>query len=199
MRIEATLVTAEFSIRCPSCSNPLLVSTRNQTKAPDGGYIIDDGDSILGVWWGLCEAERERAWDASLGAGTCRSCGSRYYFANLGFTEAAKTDRVEEYLHQNLDPGLETNFVCSAVDGPSGVPAEWLMHQWNTEIGLVQHHYLGPWFLSHPEEVETESGITACHSTPGGDTHWDHVSMVALSLWSELRRLSAEHSAHGSL
>lgn len=199
MRIEATPVTDEFSIRCPSCSNPILVSTLHQSKVPDGGYIIDDGDSIFGVWQGLSEADRARAWDAALGAGSCRSCGCRYYFANLGFTEAANTDLAEEYLHQNLDPGPETNFVCSAVDGPSDVPAEWLMHQWKTEIGIVQHHYLGPWLLSHPEEVETECGITACHSTPGGDTHWDNASRVSLSLWSELRRLSAEHSAQGSL
>jgi hypothetical protein len=198
MRIQTTAVTDEFSIRCPSCSTPLLVSTPNHSKVPDGGYIIDDGDSIFGVWQGLSEAERARAWDAAFSAGACRSCGTRYYFANLGFSEAERSDLVQEYLYQNMDPSPETNFVCSAADGPADLPAEWLMHQWQTEIGIVQHHYLGPWILERPEEVETEYGITACRPSESGDTHWHHVSRMALAAWPELRRICAEHTARAA-
>jgi hypothetical protein len=195
MHIEATPIVDEFFVRCPSCSNPLLAATPDQSKVPDGGYVIEDGDTIFAVWQGLSEAERARSWDAALGVGTCRACTSRYYFANLGFTEAARSDLAMEYLYQNLDPGPKTNFVCSAIGGPSDIPAKWLMYQWNTTIGIVQHHYLGPWILERPEEVETECGVTACRPIEGEETHWDHVAEVALSLWSELRRLSVEHTA----
>jgi hypothetical protein len=198
MRIEAIPVATEFAIRCPACSNPLLASTPHASKVPDGGYVIDDGDNIFGVGRGLSNEERARAWDAALGAGTCRSCGTRYYFANIGLSEAERSDLVQEYLYLNLDPGPETNFVCSAVGGPSDLPAEWLMHQWSTEIGIVQHHYLGPWILTHPEDVDTEYGICACSPTEGGDTHWDQAARVVLALWSELRRLSSEHTARAA-
>lgn len=193
MRIHTKPVTGLFHICCPSCGNHLLEATETASKVPDGGYIIQDGDNIFGVWEALSETERLRGWDAALCVGTCRSCGERYYFANLGFSEAPLAD-VQEYLHLNVDPGPETNYICSIDDGNSGTSPDWLMHEWNTQDGLVQHHYLGPWPLTYPEDVENENGVSACAPALDGETHWDHATRVSLAAWTELRRICAQHT-----
>ncbi|NTF16936.1 hypothetical protein G6L37_00655 [Agrobacterium rubi] len=193
MIIKTTPVT-EFNVRCPSCNNILLACTAHDSKVPDGGYLIQDGDSIYAVWQGLSEEERARSWDAGLSVGTCRGCEEGYYFANVCLSDAPKSRLVQEYLYQNLNMGPETNYVCSTGNETDG-KVDWLMNEWKTKIGLVQCHYLGPWRLPSMEDFMAEDDATACMTTGSVESEWDGAARATLSLWNEMRRICSEHTA----
>lgn len=194
MRIETKAVAEKAEVRCPSCSNVLLAVTPGDHRAPDGGYVIEDGDSIYGVWEGLDEAERSRSWDAALSVGTCRKCSERYFFANIAFVEADRSDRVQEHLYQNLPTGPETNFECSIVDDEGRNPRSWIMNEWDSAVGTIHHHWLGPWKRDDHRGVEREWGVTARRSPYGNILDSGAAASAALSIWKQLRDLNAARS-----
>ncbi len=188
-RIRSAPVTDSHALVCPWCKKLVLLIYPDRSEVPGGGFWLRDGDTIYGLYNQLTEVQTTpNAFADMLMVGGCRHCGNDYYVIQATFMNA-KRDDAEPYLYFNTDLGSERNYVCSPVTRIENVPNPWVMQEYNTPHGLMQHHIFGPWVLDDPAGVIGPYGVSSC----GGQADpWDHGRALLLTLWDNLRALHPE-------
>lgn len=192
MRIELEAITDRHEIKCPSCESDIYHLFSDRSAVPGGGYYISDGDSIPGVWRGLREDQKERAYDHALLVGSCRECGETYRFATASFIDVVNENhRADPYLHLNTDLGKETNYLCRPIDGPAIFPEKWFVHEYATDIGPMHHHFVGPFKSDDDGAIITWVGVTSCGRAGNTDPSdpWVHSSDLLLASWDAMLSL----------
>ncbi len=189
-RIHTTLVE-KHTLICPCCEQSLLLIYADHSEVPGGGYWLRDGDTIPGLYNQLTETQiTPSAFADMLMVGSCRHCGNDYYVIQASFMNA-NFDDVEAYIHFNTDLGSEHNYVCSPVTSIENVPNTWLMQEYNTPHGLMQHHTFGPWNLDDLVGVIGPYGVSSCCASADADS-WYHGRRLLVTLWDDLRSMHPE-------
>lgn len=189
MHIELEAITGRHEIKCPTCNADIYHLFHDRSAVPGGGYFITDGDGIPGVWKGLRDDQKERAYAHALEVGNCRECGETYRFAISTFIDVSNDDpRVDPYLYLNTHLGKRTNYLCRPVGGPEILPEKWFVHEYATDIGPMHYHYVGPFRTEDEGAIRTWVGVTSCGKAGNTDPAdpWVHASNVLLASWDAM-------------
>lgn len=193
MKISKEPITHQHALACPSCGAPVFLAHPERSEVPGGGTWLRDGDTVGGLYQMLSESQRiPSAFDYELLVGGCRVCGEDYYVTCVSFMDAER-EAVDDYLCFNADTGPEQNFLCSLQTPADGIPDVWLLHEFSTPAGLMQHHVFGPWALGSPDGVIGPHGVSTC-GHGGVAEPWAHARSLLFTTWDALRVLSLRSS-----
>lgn len=190
MKLSFSPVATRHHICCPSCGQPVLVVHPDRCEVPTGRYWLRDGDSIGPLYQLLSEPQRKEACDAVLMVGDCRRCGEDFYVATVSRMDGAYAEK-QDYLHLNRELGPQRNYLCSAEGAPEGVPASWLVSEYQTDAGRMHEHTLGPWPLKEVEGVVGVAGVACCGTLVAGNP-WEQVTKLLYPLWGAMRETLLE-------
>ena len=193
--IQATHLTSSRALNCPSCGKTVLLVHPDRTEVPAGKYWLDDGDRIPGIWAQLTDLQRTPdGSDCALMIGHCAQCGEGYYVILASFMNATEAD-VGEYLRFNMPFDAERNVLCKLGNPIEGVPAHWIMQEYETPLGLMQTHIFGTWRLDDLGLVSGPWGVSSCRDSGVKSSPWDHGRALLLTIWDPLRALHPGLSA----
>lgn len=186
--IQSSVLTQAHALVCPSCGEPVFVAHPDRSEVPGGGTWLRDGDTVGGLYQLLTDEQRTpSAFDCELLVGGCRSCGNDYYVTVASFMDA-DYEAVDAYLCFNTDLGPERNFLCSLQAPSEGVPTQWVMHEYSTQVGLMHHHVFGPWALEDTDGVIGPHGVSMCGHGAVADP-WANARTLLHTTWDALRVL----------
>lgn len=181
---------APHELLCPSCEKCVYKVYRNKTEVPGGGYWLQDGDTIPGLYEILTDIQKsEIAFDYELLVGKCKNDSSQnnFYVITAGFMFGEQDD-VEEYLFFNKKMDSVTNYICSleyVVENNLCVD-EFILQRFETPLGAMHHFIFGPFMLDEVDNVVGGYGVTACQSDTD-NMPWSHAKQLLLSRWDIMR------------
>ena len=197
-KIDLIDIEDTHALTCPSCGKPVLLVHPNHSEVPGRRYWLTDGDTIPGLLGRLSKEQLSPdGVDCQLIVGACPDCDAKYYVVQAGFM-AADSDDACEYLHFNADLGAEHNCLCHSSGSAVGLPAQWLLQEYSTPLGLMQSHIFGPYLLRDPGKVSGVCGVLArsADAEDQKDSPWTDARNRLLSLWDALRALHPELHCH---
>lgn len=166
-------VTAPVSLPCPKCSAPLLSVGANRLEVNAG---TSRASRILNMHACLDEARRvPNGFQCLLETGKASCCGETFLLAEAVLVNCDLRPDAEDshygfvgtYFFFNGDRGQPGHFLAS--HGKQ----EWIVQRFESELGPVLHHYLGPL------------------SSVGGEADQVQAHRLLLALWDDLRALTA--------
>ncbi len=195
MPIRLKQIIEPWPVKCPCCGAEILRVATHEVEVVGEGYWLHDGDTIFGLLQRLSDEQRAKGYDYDVLVGRRPCCGRNYFVVQALFVDAVVEEGSEfeyRYLHQNDDPGPETNFVAH-YDGPfvlNGAPKEWRVRQHDTPLGVLHCHMFGP-FVLKDDSIIGEYGVAACIGG-GHENPFQFGSDLLFGLWDDLRKLTAE-------
>lgn len=184
---------APHPLACPACKAPVLIAYPDRCEVPDGGYWLNDGDTVAAPHGVIVdEPGTGIKHDVELLVGACRTCGADYYVAQAGLISAAR-EVAQPYLSENVERGPQRNRLCSRsyVDA---VEVSWLLEEYATPEGLLHAHTFGPWRLTDRDAVVGPYGVSSCASH-GLSGSWGDAAALLLEVWPDLRSCYRQASA----
>lgn len=198
--IHSTPLTSTHTVRCPACGEPVLLVHPDRTEVPRGKPWLKDGDSVPGLWDALSDAQKTPdGFDYELLIGDCPHCRESYYVVTAGFMNASQAE-AQAYLYFNVELGAERNALCTTTTTAAAAAAgstidavvasmQWILHEYDTPLGLMQSHEFGPWMLDDPGSISGPYGVSSCGVHGQEPEPWAHARNLLLVLWDSLRAL----------
>lgn len=181
-------------ICCPSCGTSLLHVYPDRSETPNRELWLTDGDIILGLHNRLKEEDKiTHSISASheLLIGCCYVCASDYFVIETLLVYASvefDSDYADIYFRRNGDRGQEINRI--GLYESNLAEQTWWVSQFDTPLGPLLHHSIGPFPLLDKSMVSGPFGVMACATASGAASPWTFASDLLFSIMDDLVELS---------
>lgn len=190
MKLKRRNLDSTHALFCPTCRSEVLRVHPTAIEVPYAKTWLNDGDTVQGLY-ALLSAEQASpsGFMPMLMVGQCPICREHYSVVTVTLMRA-EWDDVDDFLLHNRDVGPMTNALCGPERLVTGVPTFWLLHEYQTQSGLMHEHVFGPWRLGDTSDVVGPFGVSGCGAHGAGP--WQDAARLLYTVWNGLRETLAE-------
>lgn len=190
MKLNRQNLEDTHALLCPVCRSEVLRVHPTAIEVPYAKTWLNDGDTIQDLYEMLnAEQASPSGFMPMLMVGQCPICREHYSVVTVTLMRAEWAE-VDDFLLHNRAVGPMTNALCRPAQPVVGVPASWLLHEYQTQSGVMHEHVFGPWRLGDISEVAGPYGVSSCGAQDEGP--WRDAATLLHTVWDGLRQSLAE-------